>query len=197
MGFKNSVSIFDVDNFAKDSDLAAEARTTRSALFSMSRRTSFGQKCVIAMSAVALPGAPERRLAQAIEGFGASKAQAWQAMFRHELGHCALSELSKSEQRPDVFLSEPFSDVFALSWGLVKEGESYAKAADAYAQARRRVSGGAHQTSRDIERWRDNPHGKNPCVQAWKIAPLDDRSPEAACPSGLGVAEKIKSWFGR
>lgn len=197
MGFKNIVTIYDIDNALKDSDLSKEAGTTRSALFSMSRKASVGQKCIIAMSAMALPGAPERRLAQSTEGFGATKAKAWQAMFRHELGHCALNELSQSEQRPDVFVAEPFADVFALSWGLAKEGESYLITADAYAEARRRVSGGAHQTSRDIQRWRALSHSISPCAQAWKIAPLDGRDPESACPRGSGLAGKIKSWFGQ
>jgi hypothetical protein len=196
MGFAKPVSILDVDQARQNGEFGEEAKTTHSALFSMSRGSGGSYKCVVAMSAGALPNAPERRLAHSVESFGATKSQAWQAMFRHELGHCALGEISKAVGQPDVFLSEPFADVFSLSWGRLAEGEGYIKAMDAYGEARRRVSGGAHQTSRDIQRWRASTDAGSPCRQAWRIAPLDGRTAEAACPVGLsGVAAKVKAWF--
>ena len=157
------------------------AAAPRASIFSVARGHGSGAVCWVGLRPERARTAPERMLATAAASFGAPKEAVWRAMFRHELGHCALAMMSSREGAPDVFMAEPFADVFGLDWARRAEPQGELLV-EAYAKARRRVSGGAHGTWSELERWRSMPSAKSPCLAAWAVAPIDARAAAQACP---------------
>lgn len=157
------------------------ALAPQASLFSVARGHGRSASCWVGLRPERAGIAPERRLAAAAVVLGADRRAVWRAMFRHELGHCALSMMSTKEGAPDVFYAEPFADVFGLDWSRRSDARG-AELAGAYAMARRRVSAGAHGTWSELERWRSMPPAASPCAAAWAVAPIDGRRAAEACP---------------
>lgn len=158
------------------------ARAPKKALFSVMSGYGATIECWVALRPDQIPGSAEHRLGRAAVSFGAEEVAVWRVMFRHELGHCALGMMSRSAGAPDIFLAEPFADVFALEWST-RVDRSGSSLTQGYAMARRRLSGGAHATWNEIERWRAAPV-QGPCQAAWSVAPIDARDSGQACPAG-------------
>jgi hypothetical protein len=153
----------------------------KAAVFSMAQGHGASAVCWVGLRPERAGMAPEHILALAATSFGAEKKAVWRMMFRHELGHCALAMMAQKNGAPDVFMAEPFADVFGLDWAkrVEPQGEQLARA---YAMARRRVSGGAHGTWSELERWRMMAPAPTPCMAAWTVSPMDARTASVACP---------------
>jgi hypothetical protein len=183
MGFGVDVKLVDLDETAY-AGWSAKTGNTSSMLFSLASGHGGKASCVVALRASSLGNAPERRLASAAASIGGiDEGEVWMLMVRHELGHCAQAAISKTDDVKDKFVSEAYADVFALSWSKrVLPKEKFEALSKGFTQARKRLSGGAHATGAEISRWLENPVDVPPCRAAWRIAPLDERTEDKACP---------------
>lgn len=184
MGLGIDVKLVDLDEPAS-AGLSARTGDTPSMLFSLVNGHGSKASCIVALRASAFANAPERRLASAAASIGAiDEGEIWMLMVRHELGHCAQAAISKPDSTKDKFVSEAFSDVFALSWSKrALPKEKFEALSKGFTQARKRLSGGSHSTGAETSRWLVDPTDSSPCRAAWRIAPLDARSVEKVCPS--------------
>ncbi len=184
MGFAVDARPVDMDDPNSARLFPAGAATAGSAMFSMVDPAGPVPRCAVAVRPSRVAGSQEGLFAVEVGRLGGGYKEAWRAMFRHELGHCALAALAP-RSAADPLLSEPFADVFSMQWGSMEGGEAAALPGP-FAQARMRMGQGAHATGAALERWSKGPavaRRLSPCEAAWVASPMDGRAPSMAGPA--------------